>query len=202
VSFYHTRIRVSDEHAEVPAPVLERGPQSLHDDPDRILDAARAEAAIVRQEARDQGRREGQQQARQQVLATLEQLQSLTRSLAEERARMVRAAEADLVELVLDIARSVVQNELSARPELIVDMIRPALEHVADSSSVRLRLHPEDLALVREHAAQSAVSVPELVPDGSLERGDCMVDSNGRSVDGRVTTGLERLREHLQEHFS
>lgn len=193
------RIRLRGGFADVPPPVLcvPEDPAAVAHSRERLLDDAHAEADSIRQQARDQGRREGHQQARQQAMSLVEQLSALARGLTDERSHLLKDAQDEIVDLVIDATRQLFNAELEARPQAVLNLIRPALERIADPSRARLRLHPEDADLVRLYAVEAAIPMPELVADATLERGDCILDTAGGRTDARIATRLQKIREAL-----
>jgi flagellar assembly protein FliH len=64
---------------------------------------------------------------------------------------------------------------------------------------VAVRVAPEDAELLRSAAGKDALdglaaARVEWVADPSLQRGDCVVDTDFGQVDGRLTTRLAELR--------
>ena len=57
----------------------------------------------------------------------------------------------------------------------------------------RVRMHPEDLALVGTTAAQGV----ELVPDAALGRGDAVAELQDGLIDARLSSALDRVRTAL-----
>ncbi len=117
-----------------------------------------------------------------------------------------------VVRIAVEVARRVVRRELLTDPGMIGRTVQSALEQVAAASHARVRVHPLDAqvlqATIREllPASDEAASV-EIIPDGSIERGGCVIESDRGIVDARLETqfeemqarlldGLERLRAH------
>lgn len=116
----------------------------------------------------------------------------------EEARQGVQDAEQTLSRGVLDlacaIARQVVRNELSINPNAVQPVIREALGMLTTDAKVALvRLHPQDLDLVQESLAQEVPNLKiTLVPDPTLSRGGCLVESAGTVVDGTLERRWQR----------
>lgn len=105
-----------------------------------------------------------------------------------------RALEEDMAQSVariaVELARQVVRSELAQRPELIARVAHDAVEALqASARQVRVRVHPDDLALVQqglgeEFAARQAL----LLPDAEVARGGVKVDADIASVDASIAT--------------
>ena len=95
-----------------------------------------------------------------------------------------------MVDTAVTLARQVVRAELQTRPELVARVAQEAVGAVMLSARhLRLRLNPEDLALV-EAGAGEALRTREVMlqPDPALSRGGCLVESDLGRVDARLET--------------
>jgi flagellar biosynthesis/type III secretory pathway protein FliH len=61
-----------------------------------------------------------------------------------------------------------------------------------------LRLQPDDAAAIAALAESPIPASVALVPDDTLGRGDCIVESDLGTIDARVATKLEALRTALR----
>jgi flagellar biosynthesis/type III secretory pathway protein FliH len=99
------------------------------------------------------------------------------------------------------IARKLVQREVEADPALVGGLVTRALALFAPASAVQVRLHPGDLEALRAELDRLAAAGREVtvqwVPDPSLARGDVVVESGLRIVDGRSDVALRALYEQL-----
>jgi len=137
------------------------------------IEAVYAKAA---EEGRAAGYAEGQQLGRREALQAaatdIERLRQILRGLAVPVDRLDAAVEQALLSLALEIARQVVRHELTTQPELILPLLREALKALPiRSRRPLLRLHPEDVALLREALPELADEGVETVADPDLERG-------------------------------
>jgi flagellar assembly protein FliH len=190
-----------------------------------MLAAAESEVSTLRKSAQElgfeQGQREGlqnasdaiEQRARQiaektasEALATaLPALKAVAESLAVERDRWIADWEATGVRLAAAIAERLLGQQLRIRPDLACDMIREALQLAVGAPRIRLRLHGDDAALLGTQAAEvvralAASGEAEIVPDNSLTRGGCLIDTQHGQIDARVETILDRIVAQLLEN--
>ncbi|KRE90913.1 flagellar assembly protein FliH [Frateuria sp. Soil773] len=152
-----------------------------------------AELEALEREAREQGyaagQREGLAAAQQQLAARMAQLDALYASAARPLQALDEATEQELAQLALAVARQVVAHELKSTPELIVPAIRQAATALPSATrELRVRLHPDDAALLRELGA--AESHWQIHADPALARGDCVLESERSRLDARLRTRL------------
>jgi flagellar assembly protein FliH len=106
----------------------------------------------------------------------------------------MQALEGDMAQsiarIAVELARQVVRSELQQRPELIARVAHDAVEALQLSARhVRVRVHPDDFALVQEGAGpELQAREAQLIPDAEVARGGVKVDADLASVDATIAT--------------
>ena len=97
------------------------------------------------------------------------------------------------------MARQVVRSELAVRPDLVAAVAQEAVETLLLSARhITVRVHPDDQPLVAQGAADVLQARgARLIPDASIARGGCRVDSDIASVDGTVAARWRRASAAL-----
>jgi flagellar assembly protein FliH len=128
------------------------------------------------------------QELRTRVLRLEGVLNLQARPLAELDETVLR----QLATLAGAIARQLVRRELRTQPEQIIAVIRETVALLpAAARDVRIHLHPEDAALVRERLVEPAAERAwTLVEDPVITRGGCRISSENSSIDAQVETRL------------
>ena len=172
--------------------------------PAEVLEALRAsmldDRARAVTEAYDRGRAEGmmagEAAALDRVRAALDLAGGAAQAVTEQERRFVGALEENLVALATAIARQVLDEELVSRPEVVQGLVRRALAQFPVDQPVRVRVHPDDLAMLTQ-ALQGGSHELSWLADPLIVRGGFLVEGRERLVDGRVDTALERIYRHL-----
>jgi flagellar assembly protein FliH len=130
-----------------------------------------------------------QLQALQQQAA---RLQSILDLLATPLATLDDTVEIELANLACSIARHVVRRELRSDPAQIIGAVREAVGLLPVASrNVRVHLHPDDAAILREKLAEpQAERAWTLVEDPVLERGGCRVVTENSQIDARLESRI------------
>ncbi len=93
-----------------------------------------------------------------------------------------------ILELACDIARQVVRQELQVNTRHLRAVIGEALETmVEDGLPATVRMHPEDLALVKGALIETlGDNAPDLVADPAVSPGGCLIHSPSSTVDATI----------------
>ncbi|MCW3479449.1 FliH/SctL family protein [Neisseriaceae bacterium JH1-16] len=149
------------------------------------------------------GQQSGEAAGREAATAVVQQqfadawapLGQLATSFEAEVARIEPVLADDVLQLAMLLASKLVCNELSANPAALEPLLRNALLALPPHlKAARLRVNPADLAVVRrflEHEAPQTVW--QWVEDPAIERGGCLIDSDG----ARLDLTLSRRRQAL-----
>lgn len=119
-------------------------------------------------------------------------LDAILNMLARPLAELDKDVENELLALATTLAKHVIRRELKLDPGQIIAVIREtvALLPIA-TRDIRVHLHPDDAALVREKlAAPQAERAWTIIEDPVLTRGGCRVTTDTAQIDARVETRL------------
>jgi flagellar assembly protein FliH len=118
-------------------------------------------------------------------------LKQLSRPLEELDAEL----EKQLIALVVTIGKQIVRRELKTDPQQIIAILRESVSRLpASARDVRVHLHPEDAAVVRELlATPSNDRAWTMVEDPSLTRGGCQVRTDTSQIDARLESRLNAI---------
>ena len=137
---------------------------------------------------------------------------SSARAAAMGAAAEIRAREADWAGVLEEnvcavataVARRILDRELETDRLVVLEMARAAVERFGLEESLRIRLHPDDHAVLSQAqggAAELAASLEgravQWIADPGIEAGGCVVEGRERIVDGRVDTALVRAYRML-----
>ena len=134
----------------------------------------------------------------QDVLGLALQLEAGIADVARARAEMLHQARPQLIGLALEIARLVLSREIERRPAVVGEMARVAIDRLAAATDLRVLVHPLDFEVLESVTEQSRRPVG-LVPDASVERGGCRVESSFGEIDAGLDAQLAEISRVLLE---
>jgi flagellar assembly protein FliH len=158
-----------------------------------------AEIEQIHQNAHTEGYAAGLAEGRQQGRNEAAQLQALVAAAGEELRRWEAGIADDILTLALDIAGHVVRGALSVNRELIIPIVREAMQNMPlINVHARILLNPDDAALIRAHLGEEiAPGAWKVIEDPRLARGDCRIESSTTHVDATVATRWKRVAATL-----
>jgi flagellar assembly protein FliH len=130
-----------------------------------------------------------------QIKAQVARLDGMLGLLAQPLHELDVQVEQQLTHLTLTIARQLVRRELRIDPAQVIAVIRETVALLpATARDVRVHMHPEDAAVVREKlAAPGAERAWTIVEDPVMTRGGCRVTTDTAQIDARLETRINSV---------
>jgi flagellar assembly protein FliH len=174
--------------------------RELEADMARELDAAR-EAACT--EGREQGAAEGRDaalaEARAAIAAQGARVEALLAGIAERHEATLMSARDGAVAIGFAAACRILGEKILSG-EGVRGVVEQLLAQARAGERVTVRLHGDDLALLRERSAVDELCADrpvDFVEDASLARGDCCVDTAAGTLEAILLEQVESLRAAL-----
>lgn len=173
-----------------------------------MREAARDEGFVQGlDEGRSQGRTEGHAEgfaagaaAGQKAAAEeLEQLRAVAANFGDAIAQADETIARDVLDLALRLARGMVRTGFDVRPELILSVVRDAINQLPIlQQPALLTLNPLDAELVRHGMADElAAGGWRIVENATLARGGCKLDTASNQIDAQAPARWQRLTHAL-----
>ena len=153
----------------------------------------------VYQEATEQGYHAGFAEGVAAGREHAARIAALVKGVEAELATLDQGVAEDLLQLALGIARQVVTTALAVKPELLIPLVREAVQNLPYAgSAANLLLNPDDAALIKsalgEQLAQGGMKIIE---DRAIARGGCRIESAGSTIDAALSTRWQRVLEAM-----
>lgn len=174
------------------------------------LEKAKNQAVQLKEQARqegfEEGRKEGyekgQQEAREEFTPLIQGFQKIVEDLSEFRKKMYPRLEREMIELVVELAKKVVHQELTVREDSVKEMIHAAVQAILDKEYLTIRVHPKD----KEHAENFQPELQKMYGEikniklethEGITRGGCVVETNFGTIDTRIEKLVEQIDKIL-----
>jgi flagellar assembly protein FliH len=162
---------------------------------DRRAAVAEESAKNALKEAEARAYEAGMARARAEMAAKLaavderiKRLDAALQLLARPLQQLDADIENELAQLALSVGKQLARRELHIEPTQVIAILRESLALLPIAArEVRVHLHPEDAATVREHlTAPTADRAWTIVEDPTLSRGGCVIHSQSSRIDARL----------------
>lgn len=142
-----------------------------------------------------EGVRKGEQEFAKrinEVNVKIAALEAIIGTLAKPLDELDAQVESELTRLALTVAKHLVRRELRIEPAQIIGIIRHTVSLLPLASrNIKVHLHPDDAAVVREKLAQPQGDQQwQISEDPLMARGGCRVTTDNSSIDARFETAM------------
>ena len=188
-----------------------------------IVAAAEAEAAGLKDHAREEGfaqgltqgsesgyeegLKKGEDEGMGRWAESVARWQSMLDETVKEKSRYLADRERILIELSMQISAKILARELKTRPDDIQLRVAETIKRAADRSTLRVHLNPADLSKALEADSASfralgGVKQIEYLADDKVMRGGVRLESASETIDAGMDTQLtEIVRGLLTEAY-
>lgn len=151
------------------------------------------------QEGREAGRAEAYEAGRADMALEAESLRAIAATFSQAVTAADETIASDVLDLALHLARSMVRTAFTVRPELIIPIVREAIDYlpVLQAPAI-LALNPEDIEIVRTALSDELDKGGwRVVADPQVGRGGCKVDTASNQIDAQAAARWARLAHSL-----
>ncbi len=169
-----------------------------------IRDEARVQGYDTgRQAGWDAGHAEGLALGRAEAAIELEHLCTIATTFGSALAEADQLIAHEVMELALQLAKGMLKNALEVKPELLLPIVREAIEYLpALQQPALLMLNPADAQIVREGIGEELDKGGwRIVEDSQIGRGGCKIDTATNQIDAQASSRWLRLTAALGKNL-
>ncbi len=194
-----------------------------------ILESAEEEARLLKQEAKtiikeakknaeeiestaytlgyEQGQKDGEEIGRKQFEIGLQHLESFLKEFKKQTKELANYYEAQMVQVVLVVAKKILEKEVEEDKELISRILKSALNKAIEGSSIVVYMNPRDFENLNKEFVD-ALSSPggnkiKIKIDNTIKRGGCMIETEFGLIDANLESRwlgiVEEIEKDLRE---
>lgn len=200
------------------AGVRERALAEIEAEKKRMLEEAEAEVNLMKnlaaeETARDKsvamqmGRKEGYEEGIAQANEEFERMKAeievMRKRLEEEYEDKMFDLEPQFVRHITNIYEKVFQIELADKKDIVVNILRNAMQKIEGTKNYIIHVSKEDYSFVNERkqvlleAALTADVIIDIVEDMTMRQGDCMIETANGIFDCGIDTQLSAIKNRL-----
>ena len=116
-------------------------------------------------------------------------------------------AQKNVAQLALSIAKKIILRETRIHNDIFADILKTALENIAQQEKIRVRLNPADLLhLQTNHTAGVSDSMTSdrirFEPDDTVSPGGCIIQTSLGDIDARIERQIECVEDAFNKIFT
>ena len=169
---------------------------------EQILANAKKEADAMWEKAYAEAKRDGYEAGIKDGRMEIERMRNdflkEKKQQQSEYVEMLESMESDLVGIMLEVFERVTKVLSADKKDIMVHLIDNALNHIESSKEFVIRVSKDDYQFVTKHKEFLQEAVPqngslEIVKDATLERNQCLIETDGGIFDCSLDVQLENL---------
>ena len=136
-----------------------------------------------------QGEKSGMAAAEQKMDALMRRHAEAILEIGRLKSALYTQVERQVVKLAIEVAKKIVHREVQVDRDIIQTLVHVTLAHVAEKTPVVIHVNPVDYNYLSDQQAelsQAEARNISLVPDKSIERGGCLVETDCGDIDARL----------------
>jgi len=175
---------------------------------EELIKEAETQVSQVREQAHQEGiargRDEGFAEGEAEADRLIERLHLIINKAIERRGEILEESEAQVVQLVLTIAKKVVKVLSENQRQVVMHNVVQALQKLKHKGNITIRVNTADLEITTEHAKDLTRKVENVgyvtvLDDSSIEPGGCIIETDFGEIDARIGSQLREIEERIME---
>lgn len=171
---------------------------------EQILRKAMEEAELVKEHAKTSGLEEARRLAEESASDKVKEALETLNQAVNERKRIIKDAEGEILRLALKVAEQVIRSEVSLHRDVSLNIVSDAISRVSDREQVLIKVNREDVEHIKKYKDRissviDGIKSLSIVEDSSVEPGGCVIETNLGYVDARISTKLAAIEEAFRK---
>lgn len=165
-----------------------------------LVSRAQEESENIKKSAFEEGYRSGLEKAG----ADLDNLKKELSNFMNARKDVFEYIAPDILEISVDIAKTIIKKELDSDPQVLINTIVDVLKTVSKNEpKVVIKVRPQSVQFIKDTIPnityQYGIDTKiNIVADPSVEEGGCILQTNNGIVDASIDTQLEIIKKALE----
>lgn len=140
-----------------------------------------------------------------QIIKHQEQILKFDKVIAELKEQYhgdLDALEKSIITLSSLVAGHILEREINEDDNIVIGQVKKAFRELDNEKVFRIRINPDNVSTLKEvritlEADNSIMKNIEIIPDNSIDKGGCILETSAGMIDGKISTQLEKLHQKL-----
>ena len=165
-----------------------------------LVSRAQEESENIKKSAFEEGYRLGLEKAQ----ADIESFKNELTSFMNARNDVFEYIAPDILEISVNIAKTIIKKELDSDPQVLINTIVDVLKTVSKNEpKITIKVRPQSVQFIKDtipnityqYGIESKINI---VADPSIEEGGCVLETNNGIVDASIDTQIEIIKKALE----
>jgi len=152
-----------------------------------------AEARRIFEDAYREGEKAGFEMGMKRVEPIIKRLNEELAAIKSFKEVLLKKAEDMSVELAFLFAEAIIHKECTDNRDIIVNMVKKALEICEDKYDIKIRMRSNDIKYISEENIRTL----NIVLDDTISEPGFIIETNFGEIDGRISTQIDELKRHI-----
>lgn len=154
-----------------------------------------AQLEDIHTQAHEEGYQVGYAEGMKQASIEAQRIVNILESLGKELQQVDQRIAQDLLNLALEIAKQMLQQALKIKPELLLHVVRAAINELPYfNQHAHLVVHTDDAELLRTSMGEQLLHTGwKIFEDSQIERGGCRVETAHSQIDATLPKRWQRV---------
>ena len=191
--------RVPEPKESYPVAAEVETPQAELIDEPQVSDPDESAVAQAYRKGYEEGYAACAKAAESEVTKQVAAFRAMVDELASQRKRLIRESEQAVLKLSCEIARKIIGRAAEIKENLIEEVVKNAVGHLAERQRMVIRVNPLDLEILERNQPEwiSSDEGIELKADKRIKRGGCLVEGESGSVDAQIESQIDVIEKAL-----
>ncbi len=174
----------------------------------KIMEEASKEMNIIQNQSDKEGYRKGKLEGIQAgnlwAKDFIKKLNTILSTVAKERIELIDDAKDQISQLVIIIARKVVNTIVEDQSRVAYDNIIGVLRNLKGRADVVIRVNSEDLSQTSKHKREFLQAIEgieriRILEDNMVDKGGCVIETEYGVIDSKVSTQISKIEKLVND---
>jgi flagellar assembly protein FliH len=182
--------------------------ESAQKENEQIISKAYDESMKIREKAKKEGfeigKKEGLAVMKDKEKKVMAEALKYKNKVIEEYNAYLESKDEAIVNLVINTVEKILKKHVEDDVDLIENLVKKGIEKSIFTENIKIRVSEDDYEVAVDSKAKiltfsKDIKDIEFVTDYSLEKGDCIIESQNGSVDVSVSTQYDKFKDFIRE---
>lgn len=176
-------------------------------DAEQIINLAESQAEIMKTAAYEEGKNtgyaEGKSQAEEEIAREWEMIHAQKQENEEEYARILNETEPRFVDIMIGLIQKITGVVIADKREVILHLVHSGILQIGRSKQYNIHCSKEDYMLLEKEKGNLYEAIGrtdgiEIIEDNTLQKNQCMIETDKKILDCSLDVQLNNLIETIQ----